>query len=365
MSASVLNRLQSPVLALLLVLLLSSWFAPHGTQTAVQQIDFWLVWLLCMVVLALPLTLLETALARRTQTSPLQALPSLTREADASARWRGLGWLATGSLGLIAGGLAAQVTQAVRAPVLQYSGLDLPSIGLLPVVAVLAVVLSMWPRVVLVIGAVCAVAAIELSTFALGIGTWAWTAFSWSEWASAVTLALVASGLGMGVYWQQSVSRLPAQHASQLALPIWAAQVVGGVLFALAQGVRGELAQGLYSVALLMGSAYLVSMLRAQLHARTLPMLLQWAAVVAAFAVWLLPIHQVGLVLASVLGLLACLVYAVFSGWQMKISHLRKALGFDQEMIYNLWRIAMRVAIPLAVFFALIGVGVRVWTVGV
>ena len=49
-------------------------------------------------------------------------------------------------------------------------------------------------------------------------------------------------------------------------------------------------------------------------------------------------------------------MYAVFSGWQMKISHLRKALSFDHEMTYNVWRIAMRVVIPLAIVLAIVGI---------
>jgi hypothetical protein len=360
MTASVWNRFQSPVVALLMGLLLSSWFAPHPDLVQVQQIDFWLIWLLCMVVLALPLTLLETALARRSQTSPLQALSALTREADVAPTWRGVGWLAVGGIALIAGGMAAQVTQFASVQ-LGVWGLSVPTLVLLPVVAVATVTLAMWPRLAVLVGALCALAAIELSTFALGAGHWAWTAVSWSEWTAAVTLALVASGLGMGLYWQQALTRLPAERASQLALPVWGAQVVAGALFAFSQGIRGDVAQALYALALGCGAAYLMAMLRGQLHARAVPVLLQWGVVTAAFAVWLMPIQPVMMLLAGVVGLLACLLYALFSGWQMKISHLRKALGFEQEATYNLWRMAMRVVIPLAVLLALLALLGGLW----
>ena len=61
------------------------------------------------------------------------------------------------------------------------------------------------------------------------------------------------------------------------------------------------------------------------------------------------------MILASVWGLAVCAVYAIFSGWQMKISHLRKALSFDHEAVYNLWRIAVRLVIPAAIVLALVG----------
>jgi len=140
-----------------------------------------------------------------------------------------------------------------------------------------------------------------------------------------------------------------------MALPVWGAQVVAGALFALAQGVRGELATTLYLLALLCGAAYLVYMVRVQLQARALPVILQAGLLLVLFAIWLLPIGALGWVAASVLGLLVCLVYALFSGWAMKISHLRKALGFDSEALYNLWRVAMRIMIPLSIVLALIG----------
>jgi cytochrome c biogenesis protein CcdA len=59
-----------------------------------RQLDFWLLWLGTMVILALPLCYLEIALAKRSKTTALNALSSLTRDADASQKWRIVGWLA-------------------------------------------------------------------------------------------------------------------------------------------------------------------------------------------------------------------------------------------------------------------------------
>lgn len=55
-------------------------------------------------------------------------------------------------------------------------------------------------------------------------------------------------------------------------------------------------------------------------------------------------------------GLLICLLYAIFVGWLMKISHLRKSLNFAQETTYNLWRIAVRILSPLAIVIAMVAV---------
>ena len=49
-----------------------------------RQIDFWLLWFGTMLLLALPVCYLEIALAKRSKTTALNALSSLTREADSS-----------------------------------------------------------------------------------------------------------------------------------------------------------------------------------------------------------------------------------------------------------------------------------------
>ena len=54
-------------------------------------------------------------------------------------------------------------------------------------------------------------------------------------------------------------------------------------------------------------------------------------------------------------GLLLVLGYAIFVGWLMKISHLRKSIQFSSEAIYNLWRIMVRIVVPLSVVLALLG----------
>jgi len=50
------------------------------------------------------------------------------------------------------------------------------------------------------------------------------------------------------------------------------------------------------------------------------------------------------------------LIYALFAGWIMKISHLRKSMNFSSETFYNIWRIAVRVVLPVSIIVAIIAV---------
>ncbi len=58
----------------------------------------------------------------------------------------------------------------------------------------------------------------------------------------------------------------------------------------------------------------------------------------------------------QLLGLLPLLVLAVFTGWVMKISHVRKALNFESEAVYNLWRVAVRLLVPGLCLWVIAGV---------
>ena len=89
-----MSRWLSPLMAFCLSFLLITTLAPVVGIQKDRQLDFWALWLVLMVVLALPFAYLEVALVKRAKTTALQALMSLTREADVSARWRIAGWLA-------------------------------------------------------------------------------------------------------------------------------------------------------------------------------------------------------------------------------------------------------------------------------
>ncbi len=53
--------------------------------------------------------------------------------------------------------------------------------------------------------------------------------------------------------------------------------------------------------------------------------------------------------------LLVLVGLSVFAGWAMKISHARKELNLPSEGLYNVWRVAVRLVVPLAVLFVFSG----------
>lgn len=66
-------RYASYFIAALLPLLLFRWFAP----ASIGEIDFWLLWLLAMVLVSLPVVYAEIALAYRSVDAPLAGMQSL------------------------------------------------------------------------------------------------------------------------------------------------------------------------------------------------------------------------------------------------------------------------------------------------
>ena len=114
-------------------------------------------------------------------------------------------------------------------------------------------------------------------------------------------------------------------------------------------------------IAVLGGAALLLNLVREQLLERQFSLVLQWLLIVVALCVWIVPaMHPVLHTLLMLWGLIICLIYAIFAGWIMKISHLRKSMNFSNELFYNLWRIAVRVILPLSIIvaiFVIIGQG--------
>lgn len=353
-----LNRFQGALLAFLIMVLLAGRIESLVTTTAVHQIDFWAAWLVCMVVLTLPILLLESALAKRTQTLPIQALPALTRDADASTKWRGVGWLAIGSMLLLAGVLNSQLTTYATELVKQNAG-STAVLGALPFAVILLVAaLSTVGKWLPFVGAI---GLVVLACFGVlqpdTASTWQMTSFAFTEWSGAVVLALAATGVGIGLYWQSALSGYSVKTRYPI-LPIWIAQIVGGLVVALGLvnfNAASDLSVTLYGVALLSGVAVLLAFARHQLVARGLPRIVAWVALLASLAIWILPLQTSLLTLAMVSTIVVSMIYAIFSGWKMKSSHLRKALDFNNEGLYNLWRVMVRLVVPLAVVIALIG----------
>ncbi|AXY59305.1 hypothetical protein [Acinetobacter sp. WCHAc010052] len=349
------SRWLSPLMAFCLSFIIIATLAPVTGIQVERQMDFWLLWLGTMLILALPLCYLEIALAKRSKTTALQALSGLTRDADTSQRWRIVGWLAVVFIPFLAGGMLN--SSAVLLEQFTAQGVQLPI--LLAGVSVAAFLLSFLLRQLLVLtGVVAVIAAVVLSKI-LGTPVQAWklTPVEFSEWGNATVLALVASGLGMGLYWQSTLAQLSQQdQATKTVLPIWIAQLLAVVVFSFF-AANAQIPVIVLTVAVVMTAAFLLQMAREQLQQRQLSIIVQWLILLAAVLVWFIPLaSSFFYTLIMLWGLIICLIYAIFVGWIMKISHLRKAMNFSSEAFYNIWRIMVRIVLPLAIVTAIIAV---------
>lgn len=378
-----MSRYASYFIAALLPLLLFRWFAPE----LVGQIDFWLLWLLAMVLVSLPVVYAEIALAYRSVEAPLAGMQKLTREADASPVWRSFGWLAAAVTIVIAALVISGASSGVLAALTELnSAPNLPHFAVAGGLVVIVVLLSLLGATTLPIGLGLIVIGLLLG-FANGLPSieFAMTNITLSEWARAVALALVSVGAGTGLYWfgqhlvskesitavssdQQgnsftntsaSLSTSSAQAklpATKRVLPIWILQLVVGVIALLTSALSlPPIGQLSYWFGVLFVASYLLHYSTQQLaHKFGLLVSLVLALVlVAILAVAVPTIWLVGLLV--IVSSIAVLFLSIFAGWQMKISHLRKALNFSSEALYNLWRVAIRLVVPLAMILAFIG----------
>ena len=370
-------RYASYFIAALLPLLLFRWFAP----TAIGEIDFWLLWLLAMTVVSLPVVYAEIALAYRSVDAPLAGMQKLTRESDASPIWRTFGWLAALLSIVIAALVISGASTGILAALTALDSVpDIPSFAVAAGLMVIAVLLSLLGASPLPIGLGLMVLGLVLG-LANGMPQidFAMTSVSLSEWSRAMALALVSVGAGTGLYWfgqhlvtRQAVTAVEAGNinaqksssyqnksdyrATALVLPIWLLQVIVGIFALVTSGLSlPPIGQLLYWSGVLFIVSYLLHYSAQQLASKfgllislVLTLALGLILVVAVPSTWLVS----ALVIISIV---AVLFLAIFAGWKMKISHLRKSLNFSNEVFYNVWRIAIRLVVPLALFLALIG----------
>ncbi|MGO2019508.1 hypothetical protein [Psychrobacter sp.] len=370
-------RYASYFIAALLPLLLFRWFAP----ASIGEIDFWLLWLLAMVLVSLPVVYAEIALAYRSIEAPLAGMQKLTREADASPIWRSFGWLAALVSIVIAALVVSGASTGILAALTELnSSPAVPDFAVAAGLMVIALLLSLLGVAPLPIGLGLMVVGLVLGV-AGGLPNidFAMTDISLSEWARAVALALVSVGAGTGLYWfgqnlvtkktvtavdvdsynAQNPVRSHAKReyrATRLVLPIWILQLAVGVIALFISGVAlPPIAKLLYWIGVLFVVSYLLHYSTQQLAHKFgllislgLTLVLALVLVVAIPTMWLVSIL---VVISSV----TVLLLSIFAGWQMKISHLRKSLNFGNEAFYNLWRIAIRLVVPVSLLLALIG----------
>ena len=85
-----MSRWLSPLMAFCLSFIIIAGLAPSLGIQIDRQIDFWLLWLGTMVLLALPIGYLEVALAKRSKTTALNALSKFAVPTFINrACWRG------------------------------------------------------------------------------------------------------------------------------------------------------------------------------------------------------------------------------------------------------------------------------------
>ncbi|QIC67978.1 SLC5/6 family protein [Acinetobacter schindleri] len=354
MQDNAMSKWLSPLMAFCLSFLIIATLAPITGIQIDRQLDFWLLWLATMLILALPVCYLEIALAKRSKTTALQALSSLTREADSSQRWRVVGWLAVVFIPFLAGAMLNHASNVVS-----IANFEVQQPVILAGLAIAALLLSLVPRLILVgITTVGVIASLVLANvMGTALPEWQVTPVQFSEWGNATVLALVASGLGMGLYWQSSLAVVKQQDvATKTVLPIWIAQLLAVIAFGFF-AVKAEVPAFALIAAIVAAAALMLQMAREQLQQRQINVIIQWVIVAVATLVWLIPnITPVFNNLLILWGLVISLIYALFAGWIMKISHLRKSMNFSSEAFYNIWRIAVRVVLPVSIVVAIIAV---------
>lgn len=349
-----LNRFQPILIASLLPLLIFTWFA----NDVAGQVDFWLMWLVAMTLVGLPMVFAEIALAQRSGTTPLVGLASLTRESDVASVWRGFGGLSVLLLLMIIGHLLSS-----SADVLHGFLANMAKPALLAIMVLVVLVASFVKHLVGWASLLLAVGAVALNISQTGFMTWQMTQSSLSEWSVAVLLSLVCVGAGTGLFWHTRAKQIvlhgktDKEIASRHVLPIWGFQLLIGGFMAMSLNTQNPI--NIVSVlAMLAGSAYLLNIVTEQISLKfgksqfNFLALVLLAVACLGFAILPTAVLNIGLMLVS---FITAIWLAIFAGWQMKISHLRKSLNFSSEGIYNIWRIAVRIVVPLAIVLAMVG----------
>lgn len=342
-----------PIMAFCLSFIIVLGLAPALGFQIDRQIDFWILWMGCMLILALPVVYLEIALVKRSKTSALNALSALTRDADASNKWRIVGWLAIAFMPFLAGGVLFNISQMFVAN----TQATLSTNIIFAVGAVLALGLSFINRQILAILTALGVVASFIVALISGatLEPWHVTPVEFSEWGKATILALVATGLGLGIYGQTQLTQAThSDNATGLVLPVWVAQLLAVVAFGFF-AVSSTIPAYTVLITAIFAAALLLNLAQEQFVQRSIALPVQLVILIVALFVWAIPqVTTFFNPLMMIWGLVICLIYSIFVGWIMKISHLRKAMNFSSELFYNVWRIAIRIVLPLAIVTALI-----------
>lgn len=366
---------------------------------------FFGAFLVCLLVLALPLRLLELMLGRRSRRSPIDGMAVLTREADAGRGWRVAAWasgaadiLALAGLALLAGWGATFLGHRLLSDTVHTAtaaGLVWPAGTGTAFILAAGLALLSHPRreianvLALLALVLCLGVAALMGASSLSVYFDTTTSLGVDGWRDAMRAALLAGGGGLGVVWLTGM-RLPKEVSlgqftlglvglqAVLAGLVWialapfaegAAAVVGSsaVLEQIPAVMGEELSAALLFVALGIAAVFALAFAAEPLLTRLgekgisrLPavVLVFVSGAVLAEILWMGGrVEGVSFLLQGVRDLLLLVLagFSIFAGWIMKISHARKELNLPSEAVYNLWRVAVRLVVPLAVVFVLSG----------
>ncbi len=357
-----MKKYLSLLLASILPLSLFSWFIPSLSN----QLDFFVLWLVAMLLVALPMVYAEVALAYRSASFQLAGVAKLTREADASVAWRAFAWINVLIVLLLVGGLIHHVADSLN-PLLLQRDIVIPNIAVAVGLMVVAVIVSVWGLELGLAGLLCFLVIVVMNFLTAGIEGLQVTSISMQEWGRAVMLALVSVGAGSGLYWftqaDNKISNINKNKfkATKIVLPIWITQLVVGTLAFTNVNLHNSSSFG--AMLAMLGafslSAFLLKFISQSLThyfgenlLATIKGMLLTLGLACLFVI-LPSAWQFKLLI--VLTCISVIMLSIFAGWQMKISHLRKSMNFNSELTYNLWRVAVRIVVPLAVIIAMVG----------
>lgn len=331
--------------ALLLPLTLLAVFpAPAGNS----PVGLSLAWLVCMLLLALPVSFLEFALVRRTRQWPLQGIAQITRDTDVRTTWRAVVPLGLVLTALLAG-LSAGTTADFMPVEPEWLTDAAPWLLLLPALGLAWAGVARFAGV----GGLLAVAAV-MTALALGGGSWTLDLPDADGWRYAAMMALLTGGGGCSAWL--AMRRTADDSAAASVLPFWGLQLLSGVLMLMTGDLRHQPAACAYAVPALFTVALMLEILMQQgmARGRSKPVALGISAAAVA-GVTVLAAVPTFLTVVQMVAVLPVLALAVFVGWVMKISHVRKALNLPSEGVYNLWRVAVRLLVPLACLWVIAG----------
>lgn len=311
------------------------------------------VWLLFMLIAALPLAFVDAVIVRRSQQLPLEGLAPITREADAATFWRWLAPVSMLGLALLIGHASYYTTHN---PAWTQPSLMLKKA--LPYLVVFFAVGFAWvgtKRLLPFVGILVPVALVVNAMTSLHV--WQFTLLTPEQWQGVASTALMTTLGTIGVYAWLLMQQVPVPtQASSSILPLWLTQTVVGLVALVVGQTTGNIYLVMYILCAIFALAVCAETIGAQLQAKGWAKPIALGSVLLACAVSVTAAEYVLFdKVLKVSLLLNILGFAILTGWVMKISHVRKALNFSSEAVYNLWRVAIRLVVPIIVFWLLLG----------